>query len=180
VQGDSPDPSEGGFRILIKTNKAVREQGRVGAHLADLVQPLLDISTLYDGAGIEIDMTEFEPPTEPESPLQQPAKHAAAERLCPVDEALWHRQLEPPREPYYTVRRGEPSMVLLGEVAVFLTGLVGRELKRAADQVLDAAIDWVKRHRLRGERVDVVIYGPDGRPLKRVRVRPRQEVNRGP
>jgi hypothetical protein len=59
----------------------------------------------------------------------------------------------------------------LEAIEVFVSGVVARELLRLADGAFDAAVAWVKRHRLdQNEIVVVSIYGPDGDVIKTVYV----------
>jgi hypothetical protein len=60
-------------------------------------------------------------------------------------------------------------------IGVYLLHVVDLELRRVIDQVVDASIAWLKQHRRRDEKVEVEIYGPCGKILKRIRVRQRVE-----
>jgi hypothetical protein len=81
--------------------------------------------------------------------------------------------------------RGGASPIGAIEVAVVAAaaGYGARQLARLGDKVFDAALEWLLRHREKdpppGDPVAVTLYGPDGKPLKKLLV-PQGEGDKPP
>lgn len=66
-------------------------------------------------------------------------------------------------------------------VSIFLYELAAREALRIADQLFDAVVAWIVRHRgALPEEVSFKIYGPDWETLKSVLVEPTGEAHDWP
>ena len=71
------------------------------------------------------------------------------------------------------MRGGASPMASLA--LVLLSGIAGGATGRIGDQLLDAAVEWVRRHIKRRQPTDTVsvtLYGPDGEVMKRIEIDP--------